>query len=77
MVKVKILDKLKYHPDSWITRVLFYKSNGGSLYVQERRFPCEGVRKESQTTIPLGDSLEEIRELRDFLNSLNLDGVND
>ena len=74
MVKVKIIENKKFQPDNWITRIIFFKSNGGNLCAQERVFPSEYNDKESQRTIMLGESMEEIRDLRDFLNSLNLGG---
>ncbi len=52
MVKYKIIND---NIDSWITRVGFFKSDGGHLFAQER-------------------NMKDIRELRDFLNGLNLGG---
>jgi len=73
MVIVKIIENLKFQPDNWITRVVFFKSNGGCLYAQEVQYPDEYCLKEKQYTITLGETKEDIRKLRDFLNSLNLD----
>ena len=71
MVKYKIIND---NIDSWITRVGFFKSDGGHLFAQERKFPCEYRDEESQYTITLGNNMKDIRELRDFLNGLNLGG---
>jgi len=64
--------------DNWekqaITRIGYFASAGGHLFVQ-KLYDTYGTDEEdehSQHTITLAENMEDICELRDFLNSLNL-----
>lgn len=64
--------------DNWnkkmITRIGFFRSNGGNLFVQELRstYGTEQEDDDSQHTIALAENIEDMRKLRDWLNGLNL-----
>ncbi len=58
-----------------ITRIGFFRTNGGNLFVQELRsiYGTEDEDDDSQHTICLAESMEEMRRIRDWLNSLDLE----
>ena len=72
MVKYLILDNWK---KEYITRIGFFRSQGGNLFAQEMNdtYGTENENDNSQKTITLAENKEDMRKLRDFLNSLNLE----
>ena len=71
MVKFMILDNWDKKA---ITRLGYFKSQGGTLFVQKLydTYGTENEDSNSQHTITLAENIKDIRELRDFLNSLDL-----
>jgi len=71
MVKYMILENLD---KEFITRLCYFASAGGNLFVQTLNdtYGTENEDHNSQHTITLAENKKDMRELRDFLNSLDL-----
>lgn len=72
MVKYMILDNWDKQS---ITRLGYFRSQGGNLFVQKLygTYGTENEDNNSQHTITLAENKKDMRELRDFLNSLDLE----
>lgn len=72
MVKYIVLDNWEKKA---ITRIGYFKSQGGNLFVQVLRKGYGTVNEDnnSQHTITLAENKEDMRKLRDWLNTLNLE----
>jgi hypothetical protein len=80
MVKYLVLDNWTIDKDyASITRMGFFASQGGNLFVQElnKSYGTEHEDDNSQHTITLADNKEGMRKLRDWLNTLDLGGVSE
>ena len=75
MAKYYIIED-NVHIHCGIDRIGFIKNNDGGLFAQELQssYGTEDEDDSSQHTIMLAQGMDEIRRLRDFLNSLNLGG---
>ena len=65
MVKYLIVDNWQ---KQMITRIGFFRSQGGNLFVQEMNdtYGTENENDNSQKTITLAENKEDMRKLRDF-----------